>query len=120
MNKKNNNGEKKFFYLFVACLTLSIIIIGATFAYFTAGIRNNDTVRGATETTGFNLSISKVTSLDLTYGLIPMRNTEAPYAAEQLCEDDNDRIGPFYVKCPVSSLSGYIQRYNGTNYNVGK
>ena len=33
--------------------------------------------------------------------------------------DDNDRIGPFYVKCPVSSLSGYIQKYNGTNYNVG-
>ena len=34
--------------------------------------------------------------------------------------DANNRIGPFWVKCPVSTQSGYVQNYDGTDYDVGK
>ncbi len=33
--------------------------------------------------------------------------------------DAADRIGPFYVKCPVNSGVGYSQTFGGTSYNVG-
>ena len=89
----NNKVDNKFFYLFVVCITLSIVIIGATFAFFTASSSDDNTVNGVTGATGFKLSVSKITSLDMTYGLVPMRNTEAPYAAEQLCYDDRGSVG---------------------------
>lgn len=34
--------------------------------------------------------------------------------------DENNRIGPFYVKCPVNSYSGYSKKFGSTTYNVGK
>ena len=105
MKKKNNDIDKKFFYIFVTCLTLSILIIGATFAFFTARTNDDETVFGNTAATSINLSITKVTSLDLTYGLIPMKNIQSPYAAEQLCYDDNNRIGCQIYRISLSTTS---------------
>lgn len=96
------NFDKKMFYVLITCLVLSVIIIGATFAFFTASASNN-TVSGYSATSSFSLSVSKVTSLDLTFGLIPMKNTEAPYAAEQLCFDDRGSVGCQIYKITVST-----------------
>ena len=103
MKRKDNNIDKKFFYVFITCLTLSIVIMGATFAYFTSRKTDAESIHGSTAATSFNMSISKVTSLDLAFGLIPMKNIQAPYAAEQLCYDDNNRIGCQIYKITLST-----------------
>ena len=81
------------FYVFIGCITLSIIIVGATYAYFTANTKNDKDVKGSTNTTNFSMSVSRVTTVDMAYGLIPMKNKEAPHAAEQMCYDDNQNAG---------------------------
>ena len=110
-----NNFDKKMFYIFVTCLVLSLIIIGATFAFFTASTNDNKIVKGQSASTNFSLFVSKVTSLDLTFGLIPMKNTEAPYAAENMCYDDLGSVGCQIYKITLTSddseamfVDGYI------------
>lgn len=85
--------DRKMFYFFIGCVTLSVIIIGATYAYFTANTADANTVHGQTETTSFSMSVERVTTVDMAYGLIPMKNNQAPHAAEQLCKDDFDNAG---------------------------
>ena len=115
MNNKNSRVDNKSFYLFVVCITLSIDIIGATFAFFTASANDNEIVKGESASTNFSLFVSKVTSLDLTFGLIPMKNTEAPYAAENMCYDDLGSVGCQIYKITLTSddseamfVDGYI------------
>lgn len=110
-----NNSNKRMFYLFVGCMVLSIIIIGATFAYFAASSQDGNTVRGRSETTSFSMSISRVTMADIINGLVPMKNSEAPHASEQLCLDDNNNAGCQIYKITVSGgeddvffVDGYI------------
>ncbi len=103
MKRKDTNIDKKFFYIFITCLTLSFVIMGATFAFFTARANDNESVVGNTSAIGLTLSVTKVTSLDLTYGLVPMKNNQAPYAAEQLCHDDFNRIGCQIYKISLST-----------------
>lgn len=86
-------------------MALSMIIIGATFAYFMANAQDFDTVHGGTYTTNFSLSVSRVTTADMAYGLVPMKNDEAPHAAEQLCYDDYGNAGCQIYKITVSTES---------------
>lgn len=95
-------NDKKMFYVFVTCLVLSIFVVGATYAYFTSSASDNTTVKGDSSFNSFSLSVSKVTSLDLTFGLIPMKNIEAPYAAEQMCFDSNENVGCQIYKITLS------------------
>lgn len=110
-----NNSNKRMFYLFVGCMVLSVIIIGATFAYFAASSQDGNTVRGRSETTSFSMAVSRVTMADIVNGLVPMKNSEAPHAAEQLCLDDNNNAGCQIYKITVSGgeddvffVDGYI------------
>lgn len=93
MNNKGSNLDKKMFYVFVTCIVLSLVIVGATFAFFTASASDDESVSGVTSAASLSLSVTKITSLDLTFGLVPMKNDQAPYAAEQLCYDDYNNIG---------------------------
>ena len=94
MNKKDiNNSNKRVFYFFIGCMILSVIIIGATFAYFTASTVDSNTVHGGSYLTNFRLSVERVTTVDMAYGLIPMKNQESPHAAEQKCLDDFGNAG---------------------------
>ena len=106
MNKKvNDRNNKKIFYFFVGCLVLSLIIIGATFAYFVASASNGNVVNGGTYSTNFSLTVERVTSVDMAYGLVPMKNSEAPHAAEQMCYDDNGNAGCQIYKITVATDS---------------
>lgn len=104
-----NDGKKgqknKMFYFFVICMVSSLLIIGATFAYFMANAEDNNTVHGGTYTTSFNLSVSKVTDVDMAFGLIPMKNSEAPHAAEQMCYDDLHNAGCQIYKITLTTDS---------------
>ena len=118
--KKDNN--KKMFYVFIGCITLSIIIIGATFAYFTANTRDENTVYGSTSTTSFSMSVSRVTTVDMAFGLIPMKNNEAPHSAEQLCYDDNENAGCQIYKIIITGDSNevvFVDGYITTNPKDG-
>ena len=106
MNKKvNDKDNKKIFYFFIGCIMLSLIIVGATFAYFTASTTDDNTVHGGTYSTSFSLSVTKVTSVDMAYGLVPMKNNEAPHAAEQMCRDNYGNAGCQIYKITVSTDS---------------
>lgn len=112
MNKKEN---KKVFYFFIGCMLLSVIIIGATFAYFTASTSDDNTVHGGTYLTSFSLSVTRVTTVDMAYGLIPMKDSESPNAAEQKCLDDFGNAGCQIYKITVGTdsqdpifVDGYI------------
>lgn len=111
----DKNDSRRMFYFLIGCLVLSIIIIGATYAYFLANTSDDKTVYGETNTLSFSLRVSRVTSADMAFGLIPMRNEESPNAASQLCLDDNGNAGCQIYKIVVSNdyendmfLDGYI------------
>ncbi len=108
------SSNKKMFYLFLICISLSIVIIGATFAYFTASVKSND-ITGKSATTGFNLDVERVTTIDLINGLIPMKNEESPNAAVKKCADDYGYAGCQIYKITITitgedeiSIDGYI------------
>ncbi|MEE3342656.1 MAG: hypothetical protein VZS44_01030 [Bacilli bacterium] len=99
------SGNKRMFYFFVGCLALSIVIIGATFAYFAANATDDSTVNGGTYSTNFSLAVTRITTVDMAYGLVPMKNSEAPHAGEQLCFDDYGNAGCQIYKITVSTDS---------------
>lgn len=114
--------DKKMYYFFVGCITLSVIIIGATYAYFTANVSDDKTVNGATETTSFSMSVERVTTVDMAYGLIPMKNVQAPNAARQLCKDDNNNAGCQIYKITLKGDSDqvmFVDGYVSTNPKEG-
>lgn len=118
--KENNKG--KMFYVFIGCMILSVIIIGATFAYFMANAQDFNTVSGGTYTTSFSLSVSRVTTVDMAYGLVPMKNKEAPHAAEQMCYDDYGNAGCQIYKVTISGDSDevfFVDGYMTTNPKEG-
>lgn len=102
-------------YFLIGCISLSMLIIGGTFAYFTASTTDENTVTGDAATVSFALSVEKVTTVDMAYGLIPMRNNMAPYAASHKCRDNFGNAGCQLYKITVSAdsdttmfLDGYI------------
>lgn len=111
---KHSEG-KKMFYLFIVCITLSVVIVGATLAYFTASATDDTTVHGDSATVSFSLNVEKITSIDNAFGLIPMKNDQAPGAAQMKCEDDFGNGGCQIYKVTVNAdtdtvmfLDGYI------------
>lgn len=109
------NIKSKSYYVFIGCITLAIMIIAATYAYFSASVTDENTVFGNTATVTFGLSVEKVTSIDNAFGLIPMYDYKAPSAALEFCEDDlGNAVCQIYkitVKADsptVMFLDGYI------------
>ena len=108
-----DNTNNKMFYVFIACIVLSIVIIGGTFAYFTARTSNNNVVYGDAATTSFKLRVTKVTDVDNAFGLVPMRNNQAPNAVKQGCDDDFGNAGCQIYKIVVESDSDSVMFLDG-------
>ena len=52
-------------YFLVGCLLLVMLVVGATYAYFTAKASDDNTVKGDAATVSFGLSVDKVTTIDI-------------------------------------------------------
>lgn len=105
--------DRKMFYFLSGCLSLAIVIIGATYAYFTASATDANTVRGNAATVTFGLSVDRVTTIDMAYGLIPMKNKEAPNAAKQKCHDDLGNAGCQIYKITINADSDTVMFLDG-------
>ncbi len=106
-------NDRKMFYFLVGCIILSLVIVGATYAYFTANATNDTVVRGDSATTSFSLRVEKITDADNAFGLIPMRNNQAPNSVKQKCRDDNNNGGCQIYKIIVESDSDTIMFLDG-------
>ena len=100
-------------YFLVCCISLVIVVIGATFAYFTASVVDYNTVKGDAATVSFSLRVEKVTSIDMAFGLIPMKNIQAPNAAKQKCKDDLGNAGCQMYKIIVTADSDTVMFLDG-------
>ena len=59
-NKKENNSDlKKIMYVVVGILVFFVVVIGATFAYYTFAVSNNTTVKGDAGKVNLNLTVTK-------------------------------------------------------------
>lgn len=115
MPKNDKKRTNRMFYFCICCLILSLVIIGATFAYFAANATDEETVKGETATASFSMFVNRVTSVDMAFGLIPMKNEQSPYAAGNLCYDDNHNAGCQIYKITITTdsedtffIDGYI------------
>ncbi len=88
-------------------------IIGATFAYFTANVTDENTVKGDAATVTFGLNVEKITTVDMAFGLVPMRNLQAPNAAMRGCYDDFGNAGCQMYKIIVSADSDTVMFLDG-------
>jgi len=111
MNTGNTN--KKMIYVFIVCIVLSLFIVGGTFAYFTAIASDALTINGNSATVSFGLRITKVTDIDNAFGLIPMKNNQAPNAALMKCRDDFGNAGCQIYKITVSADSSTVMFLDG-------
>ena len=100
-------------YFVVCCFTFAAVIIGATFAYFTASATNENTVTGNTATVSFGLKVERVTTIDMAFGLVPMKNSQAPNAAKQKCYDDHKNAGCQMYKITVEADSDTVMFLDG-------
>jgi len=105
--------KNKTFYIFVCCVSLSLLIIGSTFAYFTANVTDANTVTGNAATVTFGMSVHRVTTIDMAYGLIPMKNKEAPNAAKKRCKDDFGNAGCQIYKITINADSDTVMFLDG-------
>lgn len=109
--KKNFN--KKMYYFFIFSVTFSLIVIGATFAYFTASVTNNNVVKGDSATVSFSLKVERVTTIDMAFGLVPMKNSASPNAAKKMCYDDHGNAGCQMYRITVDADSDTIMFLDG-------
>ncbi len=105
--------ERKMFYFLIGCISLSLIIVGATYAYFTASATDENTIGGNAATVSFGLSVDKVTTVDMAFGLVPMKNRQAPNAAKQGCYDDFNNAGCQMYKITVNADSDTVMFLDG-------
>lgn len=105
--------DKKMFYVLIGCFCLALMIIGATYAYFTANATDDTTVKGKSETVTFGLSVSRVTTVDMAFGLVPMKNIQAPNAAKQKCHDDLGNAGCQMYKITIIADSDTVMFLDG-------
>ena len=105
--------DKKMIYFLTGCLLLVMLVVGATYAYFTAKASDDNTVKGDAATVSFGLSVDKVTTIDMAYGLVPMKNNQAPKAASNKCYDDNNNAGCQLYKITVHSDSDTVMFLDG-------
>lgn len=101
------------FYFLIGCVTLSVVLIGATYAYFTASDVDENTVRGRSESVSFKMSVQRVTTIDMAYGLIPMKNNQAPAAAYNKCRDSGGNAGCQMYKITVETDSDMVMFLDG-------
>ena len=107
--------DSKMFYFLIGCVSLVFLVVGATYAYFTASATDDKTVKGNAATVTFGLSVNKITTVDMAYGLVPMKNKQAPNAAAQKCLDDLGNAGCQMYKITINAdcdtvmfLDGYV------------
>lgn len=105
--------DRKMLYFFIGCLCFALLIIGATYAYFAANVTDYNTVMGDANTVTFGLSVERVTTVDMAYGLVPMKNYQAPAAAENGCYDDFGNAGCQMYKMTISSDSDLVMFLDG-------
>ena len=105
--------EKKMGYFLISCISLVLVVIGATFAYFTASVSDENTVYGDAASVSFSLSVRKVTSIDMAFGLIPMKNNQSPNAAAMKCKDDRGNAGCQMYKITVNADSDTVMFLDG-------
>lgn len=105
--------DQKMFYFLIGCICFSLLVLGATYAYFTARATNEDIIRGNSATVTFGLSVEKITAVDMAYGLVPMRNDQAPNAAKQGCYDDFHNAGCQMYKITVNADSDTVMFLDG-------
>lgn len=108
-----NDFNRKMFYVLVGCITTSLMIIGATYAYFTAKAVDYNTVKGNSATVTFGLSVDRVTTIDMAFGLIPMKNEQASKAAENKCLDMLGNAGCQIYKITVNADSDTVMFLDG-------
>lgn len=108
--------EKKQWYFLACCICLVLTVVGATYAYFTASDKDENSVFGEADTVSFSLSVNRVTTIDMAFGLIPMKNIMAPYAANQKCKDSMGNPACQIYKITINAnsdmvlfLDGYIE-----------
>lgn len=108
--------DSKIIYFVIGCVCFVLFVVGATYAYFTAKATDDNTIKGNAATVSFGLSVDKVTSIDMAYGLVPMKNSQAPNAAINKCDDDFGRAGCQIYKITINAdsdtvmfLDGYIE-----------
>ena len=105
--------DRKMFYFIVGCISLALIIIGATYAYFTASVTDVSTVKGSAATVTFGLAVDKVTTVDMAFGLIPMKNDQAVNAAKSGCRDDLGNAGCQIYKITINADSDTVMFLDG-------
>lgn len=108
--------DRKKLYFLLVCICLAMGIVGATYAYFTAKAVDDSTISGNAATVTFGLKVERVTTIDMAFGLIPMRNDQAPGAAQNKCYDDLGNAGCQLYRITVSAdsdtamfLDGYVE-----------
>ena len=100
-------------FFVLGCVLFALVVVGATYAYFTASANDNTTVKGDASTVSFGLTVTRVTTIDMAYGLIPMKNNQAPYAASNKCYDSNNNVGCQLYKITVSADSDTVMFLDG-------
>ncbi len=105
--------ERRMGYFLFCCISLVLVVVGATFAYFTASVSDENTIKGDAATVTFSLVVERVTSIDMAFGLIPMKNNQAPNAAEQKCLDDLGNAGCQIYKIIVNADSDTVMFLDG-------
>ena len=105
--------NSKMIYFLIGCISFAVIVIGATYAYFTASDTDDSTVKGRSESVTFGLSVDRVTTVDMAFGLIPMRNDQATYAASNKCRDALGNAGCQMYKITISADSDMVMFLDG-------
>lgn len=108
-----DNFNRRMFYVFIGCITASLMIVGATYAYFTAKAVDYNTVKGNSATVTFGLSVDRVTTVDMAFGLVPMKNEQASNAAENKCLDMLGNAGCQIYKITVNADSDTVMFLDG-------
>jgi len=124
--RKQKRNLSNIFYGVIGVATLMVAVIGATFAYFTATAANN-VISGNMATVDFDLSVAKVTNVDVTKGgMIPMSNNMVEQAVsgasnKGICLDDNGNAVCQVYKITVNNtgtvgmfVDGYVTLTGGS------
>lgn len=117
---KNEKRGHEAFYMIVAILTLIIAIVGATFAYFSLGASDNNTITGNAAKVGLSMEVKKL-SLDATGDLIPLdellleKAINGDTATEsQMCVDKNGNTVCQVYEIKVTNEGTAATSVNGT------
>lgn len=105
--------DRKMVYFLIGCISLALLIVGATYAYFTANATDANTVKGNAATVTFGLAVEKITTVDMAFGLVPMRNKQAPNAAKRGCYDDFGNVGCQMYKITIDADSDTVMFLDG-------